>query len=115
MVLPIHTILHPTDFSANSESAYHLACALARDYAARLILLHVAVRPTLVYGEEFVPPDPEETREAWEARLHRLVPGPDVRAEYRLEDGEPAAGILQVAQEVGVDLIVMGTHGRRGL
>ena len=32
-MLPIHTILHPTDFSARSKSAFDLACALARDYA----------------------------------------------------------------------------------
>jgi len=108
-------ILHPTDFSERSESAFHLACALARDYGARLILLHVAMRPVLVYGEGVVPPDPEEDREVREAKLHRLAPGPPIHTEYRFEEGDPASVILQVAQEAGVDLIVMGTHGRRGL
>src|SRR5262249_32901981 len=36
-VLPIHTILHPTDFSERSGYAFQLACALTRDYGARLV------------------------------------------------------------------------------
>jgi hypothetical protein len=35
-VLPIRTILHPTDFSEQSRPAFNLACALARDYGAAL-------------------------------------------------------------------------------
>jgi nucleotide-binding universal stress UspA family protein len=37
----IHTILHPTDFSANSRAAFQTACTLARDYDSHLVLLHV--------------------------------------------------------------------------
>ena len=37
----IKTILHPTDFSRQSEYALGLACGLARDHGARLVLLHV--------------------------------------------------------------------------
>ena len=37
----IQTILHPTDFSENSRSAFQTACALARDYHATLLVLHV--------------------------------------------------------------------------
>ena len=35
--------------------------------------------------------------------------------EHRLEEGDPATMILNVAQETGAGLIVMGTHGRTGL
>ena len=49
-MLPIKTILHPTDFSKPSEYALRFACALARDYQARLVLLHV-VEPPVYYGE----------------------------------------------------------------
>ena len=35
-MLPIKTILHPTDFSKHSANAFEVACALARDYGARL-------------------------------------------------------------------------------
>jgi hypothetical protein len=37
-MLPIHTILYPTDFSAASAEAFRLACALAHDYRAHLII-----------------------------------------------------------------------------
>jgi nucleotide-binding universal stress UspA family protein len=38
---PLKTILHPTDFSRCSQDAFRLACSLARDHGARLIVLHV--------------------------------------------------------------------------
>src|SRR5437868_1522452 len=37
----VQTILHPTDFSDNSRSAFQTACSLAKDHKARLILFHV--------------------------------------------------------------------------
>jgi len=41
-MLAIRAILHPTDFSERSQLAFRLACSLARDYGARLILVHVS-------------------------------------------------------------------------
>ena len=114
-MLPIHTILHPTDFSAHSEHAFRLACALARDYDARLILLHVASTPLVVYGEGVAPLDPEVYYAEEKAKLFALTPGPAIRAEHRFEEGDPGAEIPRVAQDVHADLIVMGTHGRTGL
>jgi hypothetical protein len=43
-MLAIHTILHPTDSSEHSQYAFWLACALARDYGARLVVMH-AITP----------------------------------------------------------------------
>ena len=64
-MLTVHTILHPTDFSERSQDALRLACALARDYGARLIVLHVAEAATVATAEGVVlPPDPEEARRA---------------------------------------------------
>ena len=42
-MLAIQSILHPTDFSENSGTAFDLACALAKDYGARLVVMHVAI------------------------------------------------------------------------
>ena len=56
-MMPIHTILFPTDFSAPAEMAFRMACALARDYGARLIVLHVWVPPPVMYAEGMMPPD----------------------------------------------------------
>jgi len=112
-MLPIKTILVATDFSSMSEHAFRFAGALARDYGARLITVHVIHPPTAVYAETAVfveEPDPSGPREALNAL--RL---PGIEIEYRLMEGEPAATIVQVAHETNCNLIVMGTHGRGGL
>jgi nucleotide-binding universal stress UspA family protein len=115
-MLLVRTVLHPTDFSDYSDHAFRLACMLARDYGARLVVLHVATPPTIVYGEGIVPPDPELVYREARERLNRLeVPGADVHAERRFEEGDPATEILRVAKDINADLIVMGTHGRTGL
>src|SRR5207249_11047036 len=115
-MLAVNTILHPTDFSERSQYAFWLACVLARDYGARLVVLHVVAAPIIVYGEGVVPPDPDEQRAVAREELNGLqVPHADVRAERRLEEGDAVETILRVAQEIRADLIVMGTQGRTGL
>jgi nucleotide-binding universal stress UspA family protein len=107
-MLPIQTIIHPTDFSARSSYAFQVACSLARDHGARLIVLHVMPVP-LVQEKRLY-------REEMAEELNRLgTPDAQVRVEHRLEEGDAATQILQVAQETSCDLIVLGTHGRTGL
>lgn len=113
---PIKTILHATDFSEHSQCAFHLACALARDYGARLVVLHVLAPPVVVYGEGVLPALPVENQDLCRDRLQSLaVSIPDVDIEDRLAEGEAAGEILRVAKDVQCDLIVLGTHGRKGL
>jgi nucleotide-binding universal stress UspA family protein len=113
-MLPIRTILHPTDFSERSACAFQVACALARDYGARLIVLYVRP-PDVFYGDVF-PPDPDFSRKETMAQLEALRPAdPAVQVVRVLEDGDPAEGIVEKAREVPCDLIVMGTHGRTGV
>jgi len=113
---PIHTILHPTDFSDRSAYALRLACSLARDYVARLVVLHVVEPPPPPYDQGVMLPMPEHVEDEARADLERLaVPADNVRAERRLEKGDPVAETLRVARELHADLIVMGTHGRTGL
>jgi nucleotide-binding universal stress UspA family protein len=115
-MLPIRTVLHPTDFSDRSEFAFRLACSLARDYGARLIVLHVAVPPVAVYGEGMMAPAPEGNLDELRQQLELLLPrDPRVGVEHRLVEGDAAAEILQAAKDTGSDVIVMGTHGRTGL
>lgn len=127
------TILHPTDFSEPSEAAFRVACSLSREHGARLIVLHVTPMAS-VYGGTFpgVPADPEVYRHALEERLRQIqIPGPEADAgpgpedsgtpeskvlvEHRLREGDTAMEITRAADDVGADLIVMGTHGRTGL
>lgn len=116
--MPLRVILHPTDFSEQAHAAFLVACTLARDYAARIIVLHVAPNPvTLLSGMEVVPILPEEVdTSSLEARLKDLrAPHAAVTLETRLVQGDTGPTILRVAEEAGCDLIVMGTHGRTGL
>ena len=117
-MLPIKTILHPTDFSAPSEYAFRVACALARDYGAKLVVMHVDMPPVTI-GEVISSMEPEEYKQKlWDEfrRLEASEPGiRDLRVETKLVGGNPAKEILRAAREIKPELIVMGTHGRTGL
>jgi nucleotide-binding universal stress UspA family protein len=113
-MLPIHTILHPTDFSEHSNVAFRIACSLAQDYHAKLLVFHVA--PVQMVGAEGIIAPPEGYREALLQKLLELQARPaQVQIEHRLVEGEPVDTILRVAQEDRCDVIVLGTHGRTGL
>jgi nucleotide-binding universal stress UspA family protein len=113
-MLPIRKILHPTDFSDHSRAPFELACALARDYDAELLILHVN-RPTAIYAPDGIVvgapvEDPLELR----GRLAQIRPeDPRVKFEHKIVDGDPAEQIVKAA--TGMDLIVLGTHGTTGL
>jgi nucleotide-binding universal stress UspA family protein len=114
-MLPIQTILHPTDFSERSRLALKLACSLARDYGARLIIVHVVEQPMpAAEGVMMVPLviDTEPVRKRLEQLRseHAAVP-----VEHRLLEGNPATEILGVVRDAKCDLVVMGTHGRSGV
>jgi len=115
-MLPIHTILHPTDFSGFSLEAFRLACSLARDHGARLIAMHVVVPPVATFVEGVLVPQPEsDTSQLWPQLQQLQDEAPDVVMELRILEGEPAAEILGVVFDTNCDLVVMGTHGRTGL
>jgi nucleotide-binding universal stress UspA family protein len=115
-MLPIRTVLHPTDFSAASQPAYELACALARDYKARLVLLHV-VPPTRVFAPDGVAmPFPAEGEYDAQVQLARLRPEePLVEVDHHVVEGDPADEILKDAARLHADVVVLGTHGNSGL
>jgi nucleotide-binding universal stress UspA family protein len=115
-MLPLATILHPTDFSERAEFAFRVACALARDYDARLVLLHVIPPPMVVYAGGSVPPDPRPTVEEMKRLLHEMEKqAQNVRVESRVMEGDPVNMILRAAEETHSDVIIMGTHGRTAL
>jgi universal stress protein A len=113
-MMPVHTILHPTDFSEQSRCAFQMACSVARDCGAHLVVVHVMQPMAVFFGDGLVPPHPEGYEEEIGSnliRLHRAVGLPVV---HLLESGEPVEEILRVAHESHVDLIILGTHGRHG-
>ncbi len=115
-MLPLATILHPTDFSEHSEFAFRLACALARDYKARLVLLHVLPPPIIIYGGGAVPPDPWPAIAGAKAKLRELEGRAHrARVESQVMEGDSVDMILRAAEETQCDVIIMGTHGRTAL
>ena len=116
-MLPIQTILYPTDFSPHAGPALEFACALARDYGADLVLVYVRQPTTPVFGEfGAVPPEPLVPLETLKGRLRQLPPNTFTgRVTCHVREGNAAAEILALASECGCDLIVMGSHGRTGL
>jgi nucleotide-binding universal stress UspA family protein len=118
-MLAIRTILFPTDFSDAAGPAFALACSLARDHGARLIVIHVTSVPDLAYAGYGVPGSAlgvEEYFAHTRQELDRLQPiDPKIKCEKHLVDGDAGDEILKVAAEARADLIVMGTHGHTAL
>jgi len=113
----IKTILHPTDFSPSAEHAFLTACSLAKDYKARLILLHVTAPIVSVLPEPV--PNPLKSAESQESLKWKFSwpqpPDATIDVEHRVAEGDAPEEILRLAQAVPCDLIVMGTQGRTGL
>jgi nucleotide-binding universal stress UspA family protein/quercetin dioxygenase-like cupin family protein len=113
----IQTILHPTDFSENSRPAFQAACAMARDYQATLVVLHVMIPSASPLVEE-LPPDPLRSAESQRATAQLPWPEPSdprIRVEHRVAEGDPGEEILRLTEALPCDLVVMGTHGKTGL
>ena len=113
-------ILLAVDFSKESETIGARAVHLKNTYSARLTVLHVVVN---VYEEPVydlmssLPADVEQKLvENAQRSLESLAKELGMAdAECRVEVGTPKATIVQTAQEGGVDLIVLGSHGVHGL
>lgn len=109
-----------TDFSEPSRLAMLKAAELARRLEADLELVHVHT-PARPVGDVVATPadlgvvalaDLEKTMAMWRNEAERLV-GRAVLA--TVLPGDPAGEIARLAREHGFDLVVVGTHGRRGL
>lgn len=117
---PVLKIVAPTDFSAMSMQALDTAVTLAKTFGARLHLLHAVRNVALASTDVAAGLDREAMRSHLEAeaeaRLAALAPrlhGADHGEAVRT--GPPGSAILEYANEIGADLIVIATHGRRGL
>lgn len=113
----LKTILVPVDFSACSLKSLTYAVALAKQFGASVILLHV-VEP-LRAGSRFASPeDHVRLRHAAERALAELARHevlPHVEASPFVREGVPGQAITDFARMAGVDLIVIATHGYTGL
>jgi nucleotide-binding universal stress UspA family protein len=115
-MLRIQTILNATDFSPQADHALRLACALARDYKAGVIVTHVRDLQMAAYGEfAAFPISPEEDRSALEEKLAEVKRAHPEVVRCILAEGDPAGEIVALAKSEHCDVIVLGTHGRTGL
>lgn len=122
--MQLKKILMPTDFSACANVALAQAVQLAVNYGAELHFLHVVV----LFDEGLYAHDPDtlnvehvyqrledsaslQLKEAMAARQG----APIEVVQHTCRAFEPAPAIVDYADEHGVDMIVLGTHGRRGL
>jgi nucleotide-binding universal stress UspA family protein len=99
-IAEIHTILFPTDFTTESLAAVPYAVSLAHENQARLYLMHVTEEPV----------NPLTKHELMQ-RLYDLVPpeaGLSCAPKASIECGSPAEIIVNFAEELTMDLIVLG-------
>ena len=113
-------ILVPVDFEPPAQEALEVAVDLALTFDARLTLIHAWEVPAAAYAAmTYVPADfwtaieqaATEQLKSTVEQVHKRLP----RAESILAKGPPAQQILAAADRTKSDLIVMGTHGRRGM
>jgi nucleotide-binding universal stress UspA family protein len=110
-------VLAATDFSEASNAAIELAIAISKESGAGLTLLHTVEVP--VFPEAIPPVDliTPLSDAAW-ARLGTLLTSVQARvpgARRLLKVGAAWEQILAAAGEINADLVVLGTHGRRGV
>ncbi len=118
--MKIANILVPVDFGDSSRRAVELAVDLAKRFDAKLTLMHGFEVPALAYAGlgmttvDYLVPIEDAARQCLEGELRSLkekLPS----AVGLFKRGAPWQQILLASDEVGADLIVMGTHGRQGL
>jgi len=129
MIPRIKKILYATDLSENSAFAFRYAVNSAQQHGAKIHILHVleeiktnilAAYYELEKLQEIREKGKEEVKDRIQKRLEtfcqkELMKDPECRdlvASTEVVEGDPAAEILRKADELGVDLVVMGTHGK---
>ena len=102
-MIRVKKILYPTDFSSYSNQAYFHALGLAETYGAGLTVVYVHTPGS-------------DDKSHWREQLEQVRPAnPKIPVSHVLLEGDPAAEITRYAADAGVDVIVIGTHGRTGV
>ena len=110
----IQNILLATDFSAFSDAALPFAAGLAHRYASTLFLVNVV--PSIPY--DLLPADPLQPAQMANEKMRSLAASGVLKGvphkDY-IEQGDVALVLKQLVELHHIDLIVMGTHGRKGI
>jgi nucleotide-binding universal stress UspA family protein len=120
-MIALKRVLVATDFGPESDSALRYAQALARGFGGELHVLHVVenvlTRAGDGYGYAGLSPEVQwDIEDAGRKRTQALVSDEDRREMHAqaatVTSNSPAIEIVDYARKNGIDLIVMGTHGR---
>lgn len=116
---PFRSLVCATDFSGAAAAAMAQANALATQWDARLMLVHVSETVSPRYPYHFLVPEYARlvAQEAW-ARLQEAIPLADRQSRSvrsRVVSGRPAAEICRIARDVDADLIVLGLTDRNAV
>jgi nucleotide-binding universal stress UspA family protein len=115
------TIIHPTDFDEPSKEAFRVARHLAEALGARVIVYHLVPPPAVVTQDGRVVHDPKmaDPVDLWSEYRRLQADTPEVPVEYAVAVGDKggAKDMLEAKiRELGESvLVVMGSHGRKGL
>jgi nucleotide-binding universal stress UspA family protein len=118
----IRQVLYATDFSTASRRALDTAMALAKSQKAKLTIMHV-LAPIVLVPEQYLDAVTmdrlQKQARQWSKRQLASVAmrakRAGVKASILLREGDAADQIVRACRPTKSDLIVMGTHGRRGL
>jgi universal stress protein A len=120
--LVIRNILCPVDFSEFSKRAIRYASEIAGHFGARLIVQHTVPVPTALIPEGPAVISTEEmlqmSREEAKKEIHAMISESGVETKYVLvvvNAGDGKDHIVKTVGEQNIDLVVMGTHGHKGL
>jgi universal stress protein A len=121
--MKIESILVPTDFSADAEKAIDTGCEFAKQFGAKLVVLHayrLAIPISSPMGGGYVPPAGffEEVRAQANDQVQKLTQqlvGRGLDVTGHAVEGAPSFAIVEEAERLGVDLIVIGTRGLTGI
>ncbi|MBE9571868.1 MAG: universal stress protein [Proteobacteria bacterium] len=122
-MVEIKKILFPIDFTDNSTKIMPYVLSVSEKYDGMIYLLHV-VEDLSKWGSGFYIPHlplkqyQEEALKGAEKRMDKvcdeqLKSCPNFQK--RILSGDPAQEILKTIESEGIDMVIMGTHGRKGL
>jgi universal stress protein A len=116
--IQLKNILVPLDFSETSLKSLQYAVAFAKQFGAKLTLLHVVQAPVYTVDFSYYPPLRPDQLAGVENQLEeirtRQIPA-ELLVDIVVRESLVFDGILELAREIGADLIIATTHGHTGL
>ena len=108
-------LLFPTDFSEYSLNAFGLAKYLASVYEAEFYILHVIEAPSKIFSGFDMDAAKKKTNEMLEAFINKHDDDDRIIFNKMVKVGKPFRKVVEAADEIGANAIIMGTHGLSGV